>query len=85
MQDFIQLQQVWGGGAGREISLIESKEVSIFKRIQIFQRIIKEFTSKAWATTAAFPDTKKFKRKTLSEMQQWNHLSKKKYAWAITT
>lgn len=36
MQDFIQLQQGWGGGAGREISLRESKEVSIFQRIQHF-------------------------------------------------
>lgn len=68
MQDFIQLQQVWGGGAGREISLIESKEVNIFQRIQIFQRIIKDFTSKAWATTAAFPYTKKVQKENF----KWN-------------
>lgn len=67
MQDFIQLRQVWGGEAGREISLIESKEVSIFQRIQIFQRIIKEFTSKAWATTAAFPH-----KKVQKENFKWN-------------
>lgn len=36
MQDFIQLQQGWGGGAGSEITLIESKEVSAFQRIQHF-------------------------------------------------
>lgn len=36
MQDFIQLQQGWGGRAGREISMIELKEVSIFHRIQHF-------------------------------------------------
>lgn len=36
MLDFIQPQQGWGGGAGREVSPIELKEVSIFQRIQHF-------------------------------------------------
>ena len=35
------------------------------KEASIFQWITKDFTSKAWEATAAFPYTEKFKRKTV--------------------
>lgn len=49
----------FGVGLGEKSVWSNGEEASIF------QQIIKDFTSKAWEATAAFPYTEKFKRKTV--------------------